>query len=84
VEDVAEFEERADRLEPTGAFTALEATAEFAHLLAGGAAHTGTPGLSEDDADFLGLPGFSPRIRRPPCCARVTSGQGGPRRGPGG
>lgn len=57
-EAVSDFEERADGLEPTGAFTALEATAEFAHLLAGGAAHTGTAGLSEDDADFLGLPGL--------------------------
>lgn len=45
-------------MEPTGSFTALEATAEFAHLLASGAAHTGTPGLSEDDAVFLGLPGL--------------------------
>jgi len=58
VEDTAAFEERAARLDPTGAFTALEASAEFAHLLAGGASHTGTPGISEDDADFLGLPGL--------------------------
>ena len=33
-EAVSDFEDRADGLEPTGAFTALEATAEFAHLLA--------------------------------------------------
>ncbi len=58
VEDVAGFEKRADRLEPTGAFTALEASAEFAHLVVSGAAHTGTAGVSEDDADFLGLPGL--------------------------
>ena len=42
-------------------YEALEAEAEFAHVLFGGAAHTGDQvalDLSEDDQDFLGLPGL--------------------------
>jgi superfamily II DNA or RNA helicase len=39
-------------------FEALDAEAEFAHVLYGGAAHTGDIELTEDDEDFLGLPGL--------------------------
>jgi len=42
-------------------FEALDAEAEFAHVLYGGAAHTGDDAvvdLTEEDEDFLGLPGL--------------------------
>lgn len=48
-------------------FEALEAEAEFAHVLFAGAAHTGDGSavvdLSEDESDYLGLPGLlSPQM----------------------
>jgi superfamily II DNA or RNA helicase len=41
-----------------GEFEALDAEAEFAHVLYGGAAHTGDIELSDEDEEFLGLPGL--------------------------
>lgn len=41
-------------------YEALDAEAEFAHVLFGGAAHTGATDvdLSDEEADFIGLPGL--------------------------
>ena len=57
----------ADSPDELGEFEALEAEAEFAHVLYSGAAHTGdaaaAESLTEDDEDFLGLPGLlSPQM----------------------
>lgn len=47
------------RSEPSAdGFQALEAEAEFAHVLSGGRAVVAAAGLSGDDADFVGLPGL--------------------------
>jgi superfamily II DNA or RNA helicase len=45
--------------EPGATFTALEASAEFAHLVQGGRAFLAGPApLSADDEEYLGLPGL--------------------------
>ena len=44
--------------QPLDTWQALGAEAEFAHVLHGGRAVTGTVDLTGDDADFLGLPGL--------------------------
>ena len=44
--------------QPLDTWQALGAEAEFAHVLHGGRAVTGTVDLTGDDADYLGLPGL--------------------------
>jgi hypothetical protein len=52
--------ERAERVEsePGPGITALEASAEFAHVLHGGRAIVAGPDLTVEDEDFIGLPGL--------------------------
>jgi superfamily II DNA or RNA helicase len=59
LDEVDESAEQA--LNSLGGYEALDAEAEFAHVLFGGAAHTGDIEMSEisdDDQEFLGLPGL--------------------------
>ena len=50
--------ERVETEPSVGEFAALGAEAEFAHLLHGGRAITGELALSDEDEEYLGLPGL--------------------------
>lgn len=56
--DVIEFEPVRSEPGIDGTMTALEAEAEFAHVLSSGRAVTAPVALSPDDEDYLGLPGL--------------------------
>jgi superfamily II DNA or RNA helicase len=51
-------EDEAEEKLPGGDFIPLEATAQFAHVLYGGKAYLGSRELTDEEEDYLGIPGL--------------------------